>query len=186
MSQSPHQTHVHVHQAPSNGIGTAGFVVSLVGLVSCGILCPLGLVLSLFGLGKEPRGLAIAGTIIGALGSLWVLVFVLFFGAIMAAVGLGAAAAIDQAQQKQETEQAAESILSIYRTTGSIPDDVTGASAVRAHTKAGAAFGFERENDTIFYITHPGDDGLGGTEDDIRARWNAEVETMFDADTAAP
>jgi len=55
----------------SNGMGVAGFVVSLVGFVlTCGILCPLGLIFSLVGLARPPRGLAIAGTVIGGLGSL--------------------------------------------------------------------------------------------------------------------
>jgi hypothetical protein len=50
--------------APSNRLGIAGFVLSLLGLISCGLLAPVGLVLSLVGVRKEPRGLAIAGAVI--------------------------------------------------------------------------------------------------------------------------
>lgn len=65
---------------PGNGMGVAGFVVSLVGFVlTCGLLCPIGLIFSLIGLGRQPKGFAIAGTIIGALGSL-MLVAVAVFG----------------------------------------------------------------------------------------------------------
>jgi hypothetical protein len=59
-----------------NGLGLAGFIVSLAGLLfTCGVLCPVGLILSLFGLRREPRGFAIAGTVIGAVGSLVAMLF---------------------------------------------------------------------------------------------------------------
>ena len=55
----------------SNPAGTAGFVISLFGLLlTCGILCPLGLFFSLVGLTKSPRGTAVAGTILGLIGTL--------------------------------------------------------------------------------------------------------------------
>ena len=53
---------------PTNGIGLTGFIFSLVGLFLCGIPSVIGLVISAFGLRKEPRGLAIAGVIIGLIG----------------------------------------------------------------------------------------------------------------------
>ena len=54
------------HHAPteSNGWGTAGFVVSIAGLFLCGIPSIIGLFLSLIGLGKNPKGFAIAGVVI--------------------------------------------------------------------------------------------------------------------------
>lgn len=73
------QTIVYVNQPQSNGLGVAGFVISLLGFLSCGVISPLGLILSLAGLSKEPRGLAIAGTIIGGIGSLWLFVVVTLF-----------------------------------------------------------------------------------------------------------
>ena len=66
---------------PSNGLGVAGFVLSLLGFLgTCGLLSPIGLILSLIALRKQPRGLAIAGVIIGAVGSLWFLVALLILG----------------------------------------------------------------------------------------------------------
>lgn len=56
---------------PSNGLGVSGFIVSITGaIVTAGFLCPIGFVLSAIALRKEPRGFAIAGTIIGLLGSI--------------------------------------------------------------------------------------------------------------------
>ncbi len=63
--------------AASNGLGVAGFVVSLVGLVTClWIICPIGLILSFIAMFRRPRGMAIAGFIIGLLGSLWIILIV--------------------------------------------------------------------------------------------------------------
>ena len=81
--------HVTIHAAPSNGLGVAGFIVSLVGFLTCGLACPIGLLLSLPALAKRPRGFAIAGSVLGFLGTavlaLWGFAF------IMALLGLGAA-----------------------------------------------------------------------------------------------
>ena len=56
--------------ASTNGWGLAGFIVSLVSICTCGVIAPIGLILSIVGLFRDPKGLAIAGTIIGALFSL--------------------------------------------------------------------------------------------------------------------
>ncbi len=79
-NQPPQATHTHVHVVQqSNGMGTAGFVLSLIGWVTCGVLCPVGLLFSLVGLNREPRGLAIAGTVIGGIGTLLVVGACLLF-----------------------------------------------------------------------------------------------------------
>jgi len=57
---------------PSNSLGLAGFLISLFSIPLCGILAPLGLLLSVFALRKSPRGFAVAGTMLGLLGTLWV------------------------------------------------------------------------------------------------------------------
>jgi hypothetical protein len=83
-------TTVVVAHPPSNNLGLAGFVTSLLGLISCGVLSPIGLLLSLIGLTKQPRGFAIAGTIIGLIGSIFLVVAGVGF--VMAMMGLGVAA----------------------------------------------------------------------------------------------
>jgi len=77
MSQSP-QDPVLVQAIPiattmrSNTLGLAGFVTSLVGVTfTGGLLCPVGLILSLFALRRQPRGFAVAGTVLGFFGSCW-------------------------------------------------------------------------------------------------------------------
>lgn len=57
-------------EKPVNGLGIAGFVVSLTGLLlAFGLICPLGILLSFFGLFKKPRGIAVAGLLVGVLGT---------------------------------------------------------------------------------------------------------------------
>lgn len=80
-----------VQQAPapaSNGLGTAGFVLALLGLVFCWvpvlgwILWVLGLVFSLCGVFKTPKGLSIAGLVISLIG---LIVSIVLIGAAAAA-----------------------------------------------------------------------------------------------------
>ena len=74
MSYPQPQQFVVVHVVPSNGLGVAGFVVSLISLFCCGLTSPVGLFLSLVALARPPRGFAFAGVILGGLGSAWLLI----------------------------------------------------------------------------------------------------------------
>lgn len=80
----------------TNGLGTAGFVLSLLAFLFCWvpfvdvILWLLGAIFSIIGLFKAPRGLAIAGTVISFIG---IIVLIVFFGALIGLAGLSAATA---------------------------------------------------------------------------------------------
>lgn len=52
----------------SNVTGVFGFVVSILGLLTCGLLSIISLILTIIGLQKEPRGTAVAGFILSLLG----------------------------------------------------------------------------------------------------------------------
>lgn len=74
-------TQTVVTQRKSNGMATAGFVISLVSLICCGGSSFLGLIFSIVGLVNakncdgEGKGLAIAGIIIS---SLFIIIFIIF------------------------------------------------------------------------------------------------------------
>ncbi|MDR1340057.1 MAG: hypothetical protein LBK58_08415 [Prevotellaceae bacterium] len=63
-----------VRENSSNGVGIAGFILALIGLIFCWvpvidwILWILGAILSIVGCFREPRGLAIAGVVISFIG----------------------------------------------------------------------------------------------------------------------
>lgn len=87
----PYQQTIVVNQPSSNGLGTAGFVFSLITLflgwipVLGWILWFLGAIFSLIGVFKAPRGLAIAGLIISFIG---LIVLIFLIGIFAAALSL--------------------------------------------------------------------------------------------------
>ena len=74
----------------SNGLGTAGFVLALLGLIFCWvpvldwILWLLGLIFSFIGVFRAPRGLAIAGLVISCLALILIVAVVGVLGAALA------------------------------------------------------------------------------------------------------
>jgi len=77
--------------SPSNGIGIAGFVLSIMAIFIGWVpfigwvVWLLGLVLSFIGIFKAPKGFAIAGLIISLIG---IILLIFLFGAIFALIGL--------------------------------------------------------------------------------------------------
>lgn len=71
----------------SNGIGVAGFVLALIGLIFCWvpilnwILWILGLIFSFIGVFKKPKGLAIAGLVVSCI---WIIIWFAIIGALLA------------------------------------------------------------------------------------------------------
>lgn len=77
--------------ATSNGLGVAGFVCALVGLVFCWvpvfnwIMWALGLILSACGMMKQPKGLAIAGLVVSLIGLIIMILMIAVFAAAVSA-----------------------------------------------------------------------------------------------------
>lgn len=92
MTQTP--SHQPGAANETNGLGIAGFVISLVGLCSGGVLSPIGLIISIVAATRQPRALAVTGIVLGAIGSCGILLVLLFvpvlIAGILAAVGLQA------------------------------------------------------------------------------------------------
>ena len=92
--KSDNQKHtiiVNQQKSESNGIGTAGFVLSLIALflgwipILGWLLWLLGLILSFVGIFNRPKGLAIAGLVISLIGII-LLVFIFAGLAILGSV----------------------------------------------------------------------------------------------------
>ena len=79
--------YVEDNRNKGNGMGTAGFVLSLVSVVFCWlpilawITWFLGFLFSFIGVFKKPRGLAIAGLVLSVIG---IIILIIFIGAIVA------------------------------------------------------------------------------------------------------
>lgn len=171
---------------PSNGLGVAGFVCSLLGIVgTCGLLCPIGLILSLFALRKQPRGLAIAGAIIGFIGSLWIILGLLIFGVMFFAVLLSvfglAAAGIALTAPNIETYatmiQIRQEVSAYHETMDALPDSLVSITTLKPDLQQdawGNAFVYEIVDSDSYRLKSMGADGLLGSDDDIVMDLDAE------------
>lgn len=90
MHEAPQQTIIIQHgEKKANGVGTAGFVLALIGFIFCWvpvvniILWILGVILSAVGVAKKPKGLAIAGLCISFIN---LIISIIFFGIFAAAL----------------------------------------------------------------------------------------------------
>lgn len=173
MSQQPQVVYLPA-PARSNGLGVAGFVLSLVGLISCGILSPIGLVLSFVALFKRPRGLAIAGVIIGLIGSVCGLLSLIlgFFSMVLGAVGIGAgvAAAAPYIETEVRMAHVAEVVAAHKSADGTVPSDLSTLTELSTEDRAdhwGHAFRVIVSGPGKFEVVSDGPDGVAGTGDDL-------------------
>jgi len=162
-----------------NGLGIAGFICSLLGLIACGLLSPVGLILSLFGLRREPRGLAITGVVLGLFGICGWIVGLIVFGSMLAvmlaAVGLGGVAmAVGGPQIESGLEMAniAREVDLYKQRTGQLPAslDLLPVSEPAALIDPwGRRYEFTLSEDGVTYtLFSAGPDGTPGTPDDVQ------------------
>jgi hypothetical protein len=111
MSQYPYEPTIGGVTRPSNTLGLAGFICSLAGLILglltgglAGILCIVGLIMSLAALGRQPRGFAVAGIIIGLLGTCVGILMIMILGfGLLALLGVAAVAFVTEAERIEIT-----------------------------------------------------------------------------------
>jgi len=180
MSQQPNVVYV---RPPSNGLGLAGFIISLVGWVSCGILCPIGLILSLLGLAKQPRGFALAGVILGGLGCIWGII-AFFFGGLALLLGCGGVVCGGVAPHvvtHVRMNMLDDDIEKFQDRNGRMPNSVDEAVSSRRHSRGegadawGHPFHLEVESEGNFTIVSDGPDGIAGNGDDLK-HFHSEVK----------
>lgn len=202
MSQYPTQPRA-AYAPESNTLGVAGFVCSLIGLVvTGGLLCPIGLIISLIAVGRQPKGFAIAGIILGLVGSCSMLLAVLFFGVVIltavgAVFGLGIAAFILSEPEKLEVTADMANIaaaVEIYKDENRLPPadlEILDLDAAWRTDPWGNAYAYHLQEDPPGYdLESAGPDGKVGTPDDIRLstlddvwaaqRFNVSVEESDD------
>lgn len=187
----------------TNPLGVAGFVISIVGLCVGGLLSPVGLVLSLIALGKQPRGFAIAGTIIGALGSCGIIIALVAIPVILALVlamaGMTAAALGIAAFAGPQAEAQIEMFVlttnieeRIQQSAGTLPATLDEAASTLSEAqktdpwKHPYVYEVTQEG-KAFRLYSMGPDGLAATPDDVQYKWKIEINRQpSHVDDSAP
>ena len=164
----------------NNGLAIAGFACAIVGLFTGGLLSPIALILSLVALGRPGgRGFAIAGVIIGLLGSCGAVVVLLVVilagvGAVLAAVGLGfAMIALGEPEKIELTSDMINIVIAakMYeKEQGVLPAELS-LLDIRESVLSdpwGNPYEYHFIDDAPgFDIISWGEDGESGTEDDV-------------------
>lgn len=177
---------------PSNALGVAGFVLVMVGLLgACFVpfllLGLIGTILCAVAVFRTPRGLAIAGLIVGGLEVLFGLVVLVFIGTILggAAVGLNAAAKIMQTMQ---TGVAIRQVIDAEQSrTGTLPATLASVPGLTTTTDAwGRPIHYVPNSPTVgeYELISDGPDSTPGTADDIRMDRNISVAATSQPTTA--
>jgi hypothetical protein len=157
------------HRPSTNGLGIAGFVVSLVGMlgacVGAAVLSPVGLILSAIALRRVPRGLAIAGLMLGIIGSVLLMIAVLFTGGVRLTPLMGAG------EQERKTDLLmGTNVSQFYAANSRLPVSLAELAVTYPDTPLtdvnGSAIGYSVMSPTECAFIFPGDDGVLGTRDD--------------------
>jgi hypothetical protein len=202
MSQQP-APYQGIPVKESNALGIAGFVCSLLGLFTGGLLSPIGLILSLVALGREPKGFAIAGTVIGLIGSCGVILALAFFGAVivaMAAAALGIAVAAVVLSEPEKLEVTADmaniaAVIEEYKDANKYPPADLANLDLEPDWRTdpwGNDYVYHLQDDPPGYdLESAGKDGQFGTLDDVRLstldemwsqnKFNIQVDELDDS-----
>ena len=132
MRTSPPQPFTE-HPTPSNTLGVVGLIVSLVGLaLTCGLLSPPGLLLSLIALRKPPRGMAWIGVVVGVIGTVLAIVFGLAF--VTALLGMQAVGNVvaKTVQTTTQLESVRAMVESARGAAGEVPTVAAGTALIAA------------------------------------------------------
>ena len=165
---------------PTNALGIAGFVVSLSGLIVClGLISPIGLILSLIALAKSPRGYAIAGSIVGALGSVLGVLTVLVLTNV---IGTGLFnSSYYYSYTGNQIDSASYDIDNHFQSNqDTLPDQATGNVIISSYLDewgSSLQYAPTAGSNADYTISSAGPDGVFQTSDDIVQFYTAQSQT---------
>jgi hypothetical protein len=173
MSQYTYQPALPLRE--TNGLGVAGFILSLLGLFTAGTLSLIGVILSLVALGRQPRGFAIAGIVIGLLGLCGWFVAIVLLGvgaAILAVLGISMLADAEKFEISKDMLTMAVAVKRYEKESRYLPADLSVLDlplAVRTDPWGQAyRYHFDDSLPAKFDIVSTGEDTRLGTPDDVR------------------
>lgn len=163
---------VAANPAPTNSLGVAGFVVSLTGLIAtCGVLSPIGMLLSFFALFRKPRGFALAGLVLGIAGSFWILLVTLVGLVAAGGAAVGIHAANQHMEYARDYEAISASVEQYKSQAGFVPASLLELSNVtddQLKDQWGNYYNYTVGADgQSFTLKSDGADGVAGTDDDF-------------------
>lgn len=180
----------------TNGMGVASLVFSILGFVVLPIVgSVVGLVLGVIAMRREPKGLAIAGTVLAVLGLLiscaTILLFAMVFG-FFASLAQGFSTQGSMSVTESTQEWAAADVADHFAATGSWPPDletIYGGSQSFDGWGTPLVLKVVTEGDgpdapTRASIESAGPDGVFGTEDDLS--WRVVTPALAPAAAGAP
>jgi hypothetical protein len=167
--------------AHSNGLGVAGFICSLVGVIGCWgffpvyLLTPIGFILSLIAVFKPPRGFAIAGLVIGAVGSCGVVPALLLLPALFIGLGVGGLLAglfgfLGPEIETQFELGIIEARIGAYEQENGAPPPGLASLNLDADLQTdgwGNAYRYQLRPDGTYTLSSMGPDGVPDTADDL-------------------
>ncbi|HTN77139.1 MAG TPA: DUF4190 domain-containing protein [Pirellulaceae bacterium] len=157
---------------PTNGMGLVGFVTSILGLFTCGLLNVISLPLSLIGLLWKPRGFAIAGTIISLFGT--GLLALVGFSMILVLTGFKKTETPqDQtANTSLRIQEASDIINQFQKEHNALPDAIEGRKLIIEKKDAwGETLDYDLdEPNNSFVIRSAGPDKQFDTPDDVTSK----------------
>jgi len=131
--------------------------------LACSSSARWGLILSAAALRKEPRGLAIAGLVLGLIGTAILLAVMIFFGGI----GVGIFTLVKEYRGAIEVHT---NVQQFYQANGRLPADLNELTTKYPGTtitdRRGNTLGYRVNSPTTFVVILPGKDGVVGTQDD--------------------
>lgn len=158
-----------------NTWGIIGLTISVVGLFTLGILSPLGLAASIAGMSRRPRGTAIAGVVLGLVGTILLIVYTLprIIPPAVREVGMGARANDTIATRAaQDTwilmRDVADRLDAARPKNGDAPSQAEGDAAMSGRQDSWInVIRYARPDDETFEIRSAGPDRIFDTDDDI-------------------
>ena len=158
------------------GFGVAGFIASIIGIITCGSLSIFGVILSAIGLRKEPKGLAVAGLILGLIGLVELVgCGFLAYAGYQTAQSVGDS--LNQIGVRTQLQQEATEIAQKWEEDEAIPSQADGDDMTASTSDLwGNPIAYVTDGAT-FSIRSSGPDGISFTEDDIVVGPFADAES---------
>ena len=175
----PYTSPAYGHAPPKeNSTAIVGLILSILGFVTCPIFSIVGMFVSWSAMSREPKGVAIAGFIIGLIGTIGVLIGGIVLICVFAGIftlGAAAVAAAQQAVQELPQKQAVMEIVREYEGEG-IPTQAEGEKIIQNKMDAWQNQLRYETDGSSFSVISDGPDGKPNTADDKRCGAFSSIE----------